>query len=247
MLFLNYCSSSTVEGNWFAYYNFSDNAQKQWKIKTIPQKFFSIEEFNSLDLEKLDLEDFKLIVDETEKEELLDIIPYTKWTIDSSSYEPIGLESPINQEEWLYLEKKRLKNEINLYALGNIEFVSGINSVLIVRQDSSDRYYQLILLSINIRDNSVVSIVELGEYGDFISLSTQSVNRTIYYNKRKRKFNMHEVRRSLFMDEICTTNEDYYFRIETDGSVNFPFLYPSLKIGQFKIRQKVLIMSRRRN
>lgn len=212
------CTSSSEENGWWLYYNFKDGEQRVWDLKTLPEKNISIKEFNGIDLEELDLDENMLITDDMEKEKLFDLIPFTYWTVDSSSYEPLNL-GPVHREDWLYLEKQRLEKEVNLYTLGNIEFVSGIKSVLIAKQYLNDNFYKLTLLIINIHEGRVVSIVETGEYGDFISLSILNVKTTVNYNKKNKQFKMHEIRKSLFMDGICTSEDWYDFRIDSQGRI----------------------------
>lgn len=213
------CSVSTEENEWIFYYNFEDTEQEIWDLNTLLENPISIEEFNSFDLEKLDLNESKLITDETVKDKLCDLIPFTKWVLDSISYDPIGLASPINKEHWLYFEKKRLKEKTNLYSLGNIEFVSGIKSVLVAKQDSDDKFYSHTILCINIDNNRVVSIVEMGDYADFISLSVQHAKSTPFYNKRKKKCIIDEKMVSLFMTERDTTERRYAFRFDSRGMI----------------------------
>lgn len=213
------CSVSTEENEWIFFYNFKDTEQAKWDLKTLPENTISIEEFNSLDLEKLDLNVTKLITDETVKDKLYDLIPFTKWVLDSISNEPIGLESPINKEHWLYFEKKRLKENTNLYFLGNIEFVPGIKSVLVAKQNSDDKFYSHTILCININNNHVVSIVEMGNYSDYISLSVQHAENTPFYSQRKRKCIIDEKTISLFLDERDTTERRYAFRFDPCGMV----------------------------
>lgn len=212
------CSVSTEEDEWIFYYNFKDTEQAIWDLETLPENTFSIEEFNAFDLEELDLNESSLITDETVKDKLCDWIPFTCWVFDSISDEPMGMESPINKEHWLYFEKKRLKENANLYFLGNIEFVPGIKSVLVAKQNSDDKFYSHIILCININNNHVVSVVELGEYTVF-SLSAQGVKRTPYYDKRKKKCNIDEKKVSLFIDERDTTEWRCSFGFDSNGMI----------------------------
>lgn len=209
------CSVSTEEDEWIFYYNFKDTEQAIWDLETLPENTFSIEEFNAFDLEELDLNESPLITDETVKNKLCDLIPFTYWVFDSISN---GLELPINREHWLYFEKKRLKESANLYFLGNIEFVPGIKSVLIAKQNSDDKFYSHIILCININNNRVVSVVELGEYTVF-SLSAQGVKRTPCYDKRKKKFNIDEKKVSLYIDERNTTEWRWSFSFDSNGMI----------------------------
>lgn len=212
------CTVSTEENEWIFYYNFKDTEQQIWNLETLPQNFISIKEFNAFDLEELDLNESSLITDDTVKDKLCDWIPFTYWVFDSISDEPIGLELPINREHWLYFEKKRLKEDTNFYFLGNIDFVPGIKSVLIAKQDSDDMFYSHIILCININNNRVVSVVELGEYTVF-SLSAQGIKRTPYYDKRKNKCNIDEKNVSLYIDERDTTEWRWSFSFDSNGMI----------------------------
>lgn len=204
-----------TDGLFLSYVNMETSNQTKWSLNSYENEI-SIDYYNAIEIEGLNLIDFPRVESEEEKDYLFSLFTYTEWMIDSIIDDESITE---NRQQWFWLTKKTIMQNSELYSLGNVKFCNEFKSYLFVKKRYEQCYGVIQLYAVNVKNEIVVSVVQLnnlftsycGDYGDY--------KTEVSYQPRKRKCVLQLTRGNLLSGEINTRTENTSFRFSSEGKI----------------------------
>jgi len=208
----------TEKNDGFLFYaNISVEDSVAWQINPLEDKI-SIDGYNELNLADMNLNEFKSVESEEDKNFLFGLITYSEWMFDSiADSGEDGMTQ--NYENWFWFTNEMLKENYTLYSIGKVDFCNDFESYLFAMRSSDECYDNILLFNINVSNGLVVSVVQLnklftsscGDYGYF--------KTDVFYQLQRRRCLLQSSRGSLAMGEKHTNSENTSFVFSPEGRI----------------------------
>lgn len=217
-LFMSSCHSLTEKKEGFLFFaNIAEEDSVAWIINSIENKM-SIDRYNYLNLVDLNLNEYKCIESNEDKDFLFALITYTEWMFDSIADADEGGMTQ-NYENWFWFTNKLFKDKYALYSIGKVDFDKNFESYLFAIRSSDMCHDSILLYCINVSNGFVVSVVQLnnrfasfcGDYGDF--------KTDVSYQSRRRRCVLQSTRSSHFVKEKHKSRESTLFNFSSEGRI----------------------------